>query len=50
MKKKWYINKEISNSDNILVLVFKGKPDSWRVISLDNYRKGNDFIHYKNTI
>jgi len=50
-KKNYILNlikQETANSDNKIDFALEGEPDSWRVISLDNDRKGYGYIHYKN--
>ena len=50
-KKNYILNlieQETSNSDNNIDFALEGEPDSCRVISLDNDRKGYVYIHYKN--
>ena len=50
-KKNYILNlikQETQNSDNKIDFALEGEPDSWRVISLDNDRKGYGYIHYKN--
>ena len=50
-KKNYILNlikQETANNDNKLDFALDGEPDSWRVIKLDNDRKGYGYIHYKN--
>ena len=42
------IKKETENSENKIDFALEGEPDSWRVISLDNDRRGFGYIQYKN--
>ena len=50
-KKNYILNlirQETENSDNKIDFALEGEPDSWRVISLDNDRRGYGYIQYKN--
>ena len=50
-KKNYILNlikQETEDSDNKIDFALEGEPDSWRVISLDNDRKGYGYIQYKN--
>lgn len=42
------IKQETENSENKIDFALEGEPDSWRVISLDNDRRGYGYIQYKN--
>ena len=42
------IKQETENSDNKTDFAIEGEPDSWRVINIDNDRKGYGYIYYKN--
>ena len=42
------IKQETEKSENKIDFALEGEPDSWRVISLDNDRKGYGYIQYKN--
>ena len=50
-KKNYILNlikQETENSENKIDFALEGEPDSWRVISLDNDRKGYGYIQYRN--
>ena len=50
-KKNYILNlikQETENSENKIDFALEGEPDSWRVISLDNDRRGYGYIQYKN--
>ena len=50
-KKNYILNlikQETEDSENKIDFALEGEPDSWRVISLDNDRKGYGYIQYKN--
>ena len=50
-KKNYILNlikQETEKSENKIDFALEGEPDSWRVISLDNDRRGYGYIQYKN--
>ncbi len=50
-KKNYILNlikQETENSENKIDFALEGEPDSWRVISLANDRRGYGYIQYKN--
>ena len=50
-KKNYILNlikQETETNENKIDFALEGEPDSWRVISLDNDRRGYGYIQYKN--